>query len=403
MDPGRAMDKSTAQHRRQQPLQQQQHQNHRNAKMTLSSSTTTLLIALVLSSDPSLTSRRIFSEAWSASKTTKFFQNKHSGRGVEVASWSHASILPSLNGELYNNARRSKGHYITTTTYRHVNPLPWEVDDGDSDSNLKTRVSERSSKMGKQSMQTSQLAKLAAAFSPPDQAIDPGMIDNVEVINVEGDRIEISVTLCDGEALGTGCVALFVPVTFPNSCLHLFYNEEEEMCILENLDRLHHQAEGRITKQESVRTSDALEFGRSDLQLDQSRPSNIRAMAPSWWVAAEDVFGPELIPSLKTTELVEECASVKQILNCGEFDDELKVLAHDGMASGVKDGLSMDVEKAVVADVSPSGFFMRARTINPQNQRSIVELFWPFDGAEPCKDARTLRSKVLGAVAAVSL
>ena len=275
-------------------------------------------------------------------------------------------------------------------------PLPWEVEEDNEC--LKNRVSNRSTKLGSDSLQKSSLAKLAAAFSPPEYAINLEHIEHVEVVNVAGDKIEIQATICDGQS--EGCVAMFVPVSFPNSCLHLFYDEEEEMCILNNLSLLHHDAEGKITRQLSTRENDSLESLRPDLQLDQSRPSNIREFCPSWWVAAEDAFGPQLIPSLKTTDLVNECSTIKSLLNDGDFDDELRALAQDGM-SGVKNGLSLEVERAVIADVSPTGFFIRARAVDVSDRRSIVELFWPFDG-EPAKDPTALRSKVLGAIAAIS-
>jgi hypothetical protein len=338
-------------------------------------------------------------EAWLVGSTVRRTRASTTLTSSQHASFVHHQIRAAERQETSCTSTSTNAN-----TALFLNPLPWEIEDETTDSkhtSLKTRVSERSSKMGSSSMATSAMAKLAAAFSPPEQAIDPAMINHVEVINVEGDKIEIQVTLCDGDSMGSGCVALFIPVSFPNSCLHMFYSEEEEMCILENLDRLHHSAEGKVTKQESTRASDSLEAFRSDLQLDQTRPPNFREISPSWWVAAEDANGQQtFMPSLKTMDLVEECGTIKTLLNCGDFDDELKGLAQDGM-SGVKDGLSMDVERAVVADVSPSGFFMRARVIDPKNQRSIVELFWPFDG-EACKDAQTLRSKVLGAVAAVS-
>lgn len=281
-------------------------------------------------------------------------------------------------------------------------PLPWESEE-DDESSLKYRLITRSEKSDKSVFKVSTLAKLAVAFSPLERRITLSDINAVSLLRIDGDHIEIEAVVCDDDS----CVTLFVPVNFPHSCRGLMDNSEEE-CILGNMEELHNVAEGRIIKLQQGLESEKLEFEYPEWQLEARRPTMQEVMErfPSWWIVTEHTD----VQWNSKKNLIDECDLIKSLLNSGDFDDEIRLLASDGLTF-LENGDLYVIEKAVVADVGPAGLCLRARAVlksefnhrnlDSDNKRSIVELCWPFDG-NPATEPTVLRSKVLGAIAAVS-
>mmetsp|Transcript_14591 Transcript_14591/g.31634 ORF Transcript_14591/g.31634 Transcript_14591/m.31634 type:complete len:216 (-) Transcript_14591:162-809(-) len=91
---------------------------------------------------------------------------------------------------------------------------------------------------------TASLARLAAAFSPPERALRVEDIKDVHVVNVTNKHIEIVAMVCDGTS--EGCVSLFVPVDFKQECLPIGYESDDsslESCVRSNIDDLDVDAE----------------------------------------------------------------------------------------------------------------------------------------------------------------
>lgn len=282
-------------------------------------------------------------------------------------------------------------------------PLPWETVEDCGETSLKDRIMTRSDRNEKDVFKVSALAKLAVAFSPVERRITLSDINAVNLLKIDGDRIEIEAVVCDDES----CVSLFIPVDFPNSCRGLMDGSQEQ-CIIENMELLQNVAEGRIIKLQQGLESEKLELECPEWKLDVRRPSmqEVAERFPPWWVVTEhsDVQWDS------KQSLIDESNLMKTLLNSGDFDDEINRLASDGLTY-LDNGDLYVIEKAVVADVGPAGFCLRARALlrcesdrrneEKEDRRSIVELCWPFDG-NPATDPAALRSKVLGAIAAVS-
>jgi hypothetical protein len=216
------------------------------------------------------------------------------------------------------------------------------------------------------------LARLAAAFSGPGQAVDLKNINQVKVMCVEKSHIDIEAVVCDTER----CVTLAIPVNFPNPCT----DEGLMECILENIQLLDEQAGDRLRELESAETHREEDDGvwktlRSTGEMD----------LPSWW---------EVCPGM-----TEDCDQLCSLLNEEGFQAEIRALAIKTLLdSGETD---FDVEKAAVAAVCPSGVHLRAQAKRLQkDQHEVVNVPLPF--AQPVNDAETLRSAVLNAVMAAS-
>lgn len=91
---------------------------------------------------------------------------------------------------------------------------------------------------------TASLARLAAAFSPPERALNVEHITDVSVVDVTHGHIELAALVCDGTS--EGCVSLFVPVNFKQECPPVGFedhDDELESCIRNNIDALDVEAE----------------------------------------------------------------------------------------------------------------------------------------------------------------
>lgn len=231
------------------------------------------------------------------------------------------------------------------------------------------------------------LARLAVAFSPPENSLRMKDLAYVDIIDVDEKHIELSAIVSDGQQR---CVSLFVPVTFPHDCDAGLGESAEAECILENIDELDHIAEDKIHAMEVGDDKDTreVEFDKAGLSLSNN---NINAEYPYWWVKPMG------------SSMVEECQNIAGILNDDSFTEALNDLAMQGMEYNSKDNVEeWNVEKAVLVDVGPAGFYLRARVVSSDNaKRKIAEIPCPFGifGKDLVADsADELRAAVLGAV-----
>ena len=216
------------------------------------------------------------------------------------------------------------------------------------------------------------LARLAAAFSGPGQALDLTNINHVKVMCVEKSHIDIEAVVCDTES----CVTLAVPVNFPFPCS----DEGLLDCILENIQILDEQAGDRLREQES-----AAKNKEEDDDVWKALRSTGEMDLPSWW---------EVRPGM-----TEDCDQLCSLLNEEGFQAEIRALAIKTLVDNGE--TDFDVRKAAIAAVCPSGVHLRAHTKGMhKDQHEIVDLLLPF--AQSAIDAETLRSAVLNAVMTAS-
>jgi len=235
--------------------------------------------------------------------------------------------------------------------------------------------------LAKDESRVSSLARLAVAFSPPERRINLKDIEKIEILSVDGDHIEILAAVRHEEA----CVRLLVPVQFPNSCGGVIDVEE---CVLDNIDTLDRDAEHRIEEQLI-----ADEIFDLNYYLDDSNLNEVTEL-PSWWVQPHE------------SSVIQECDTVKELLNDAEFQNEVKALAMRALHSADSEN-QIIVERAIVTDVGPSGlcFRARARYLDEGDDESENKLMLeiPYKFSSNAIDASALRAAVLGAVAEVSL
>ena len=98
---------------------------------------------------------------------------------------------------------------------------------------------------------TASLARLAAAFSPPERALNVEHITDVSVVGVTHSHIELAAMVCDGNS--EGCVSLFVPVNFKQECPPVGFEDDGdfgllESCVRRNIDALDVEAELNLLK-----------------------------------------------------------------------------------------------------------------------------------------------------------
>jgi len=107
----------------------------------------------------------------------------------------------------------------------HAKPLPWETVEDCDETSLTHRIMNRSDRNENSVFKVSALAKLAVAFSPLERRITLSDINAVNLLKIDGDRIEIEAVVCDDDS----CVSLFIPVDFPNSCRGLMDGSQEQL------------------------------------------------------------------------------------------------------------------------------------------------------------------------------
>ncbi len=98
------------------------------------------------------------------------------------------------------------------------------------------------------------IARLAVAFSPPNQPIKLEDINQIHIINVTNRYIEISVVVCDESQ----CVTLLVPISFRHDCStscssSYSCSNSSDQCILDSIFELDIEAQHMIEHQQQQR------------------------------------------------------------------------------------------------------------------------------------------------------
>lgn len=251
--------------------------------------------------------------------------------------------------------------------------------------------------------QLASLARLAVAFSPPNQAMDLNQINDIHIIAVTNDHIELSAVVCDQ----VECVTLMVPITFPHYCNSDDSSDEAtETCILDNIIELDIEAQ-QVLKQRDVEQKFLNAEGTKDLMEALYNHKDLDF--PSWWIEP------------KSNEMTIECKKIKSILNEDTFQTQVKALAKEGL-SYCEDGELFEIYRAVVSAIGPGGFYFRAIACsksdnnnsmksNPQSdddkQYAIVDIPYCMlqqlgnDGNNEITEPSALRSVVLGTIASI--
>jgi hypothetical protein len=238
------------------------------------------------------------------------------------------------------------------------------------------------------------LARLACAFAPSYQNFRPHELDSAHIMDVDADHIEISAVLCEHD---TGCVQVPVEVQFPLSCGGTTTMENMEECVLENLEILDAQAQRLISSQEEEQRNDFHSEELEDQQRITEALQDEPSILPNWWSYQHH----------SDVELLEECSSIKDLLNQIEFEPKLVALVQqhiqfDGKGSAAN---SIVVQAASTASVGPSGLVLRGMFVDQEDDDTMVE--WrrfatvevpiPFVEEATCRD--DLRDAVLGLLA----
>jgi len=255
------------------------------------------------------------------------------------------------NGEGYIE-EESSSHYSNTR---------------DSDSKFPmTRLMERlSTHMGT-------LARVAAAFSPSHLELQS--LKNVQVTEIDETHIELAAIVCDDQ----DCVQVPVPITFPMTCSD---NNNLEECVLENLQILDSQAHRLISNDEwRAQHTEELDHDKRISRALKEEPGYMDF--PVWW-------------TFPTVGLIEECTSIKSLLNEDDFRNELVSIAQQ-FRPALK---TTEIAQAAVAAVGPSGMIIRA-SVKQHDFWEIVDVPISFDGIASSSD--DLRGFVLGLVSSVS-
>mmetsp|Transcript_15412 Transcript_15412/g.25682 ORF Transcript_15412/g.25682 Transcript_15412/m.25682 type:complete len:242 (+) Transcript_15412:157-882(+) len=106
---------------------------------------------------------------------------------------------------------------------------------------------------------TASLARLAAAFSPPERALNIEHITDVSVVDVTHSHIELAALVCDGAS--EGCVSLFVPVNFKQECPPVGFEDYDdglESCIRSNIDALDVEAELALLQKKEKQNEESM-------------------------------------------------------------------------------------------------------------------------------------------------
>jgi len=221
------------------------------------------------------------------------------------------------------------------------------------------------------------LARLSVAYCPLDaQGLHLADIDSVSVLEMDGTHVDIQAVVCATE----GCLTIKVPISFPQEC----ELENQEECILHQIELLDQSAGDFLLLQQQQQMKG--EGHEDDERARQELLCATNLDYPSWWQ-----------PPLG---LLEECQSVRQLLNQNDFQSELQTLAIASLGTSISLGPPRnnydDVEEAAMVDVCPSGLFLRARL----SDGSLVDLPLPFDGgtASINEEENNLRAKVLRTV-----
>jgi hypothetical protein len=246
-------------------------------------------------------------------------------------------------------------------------------------------------------------AKIACAFAPPPHdRLTPNLIKDATLIKVGKTNFDIAIAV--PASGGDQLVQILVTVGYPKSIFafeddnnnnegrnnNIMNSEEKLSALIQQVRILDGHATDRLvsrSKQDSVSMDDEHYYERivieknwlERLQNEEPQPSN----RPDWWTTIE-------LPK-SSLELVDECKSLKDLLNEDEFEDELRSLFvqnynidHQVGGGGGDDDDGRDyrssnnilVLRAAVSSIGSSGMFLQARAvvINNENGGSHDEI-----------------------------
>lgn len=236
---------------------------------------------------------------------------------------------------------------------------------------------------------TSTLARIASAFSPPGYMIDLTNINDVRCLNVDNTHLEIEAVVCDNNE----CSSLLIPVNFPQEC-NLEYELEE--CVLNNVEVLDKQGNELIQERTHVfgdetEAQKAYEVFKliSGSDYLQSNPTAF----PEWWV-----------PPTSSDDIA-ECDMIEKLLNEADWQLEMRGLCKQLL----QDSSSDEVQLARVKAIGPAGMILEANVslggksiddFGGVNNVAIVDVpvMFPGDG-----DATNIREHVLNIVSSVNV
>ena len=150
----------------------------------------------------------------------------------------HRVIIYGWDGEI-----EEEDHATTMTS----NSIDLDLDVSTSSSSSTGRNTLLAERITRDRERTASLARLAAAFSPPERALNVEHITDVSVVDVTHSHIELAALVCDGTS--EGCVSLFVPVNFKQECPPVGFEDDVdsglllESCVRSNIDALDVDAE----------------------------------------------------------------------------------------------------------------------------------------------------------------
>jgi len=242
------------------------------------------------------------------------------------------------------------------------------------------------------SVSTASLARVASAFAPQLQQLEPQQLTSVAIVRVDAQHVELAVSVPsdahdDYNSPVRTCVQLLVPVALPNPCSSKTIDDSGDTdwlteCILKNLQQLDELAEKRLEqRQREQEQQEHLQLLLPQLRNWPDEDCNI----PTWWIVA---------PS----DLSAECDHLKSLLNEDEFMDELRQLAVGTMSTDEVEKPPRSIAVAQVATIGPAGLLLRMVdcTTNVPNDDDIVNVFVAFD--QPVSTAEELRNNVLDRV-----
>ena len=312
------------------------------------------------------------------------------------ASFIISSRNPASNVQIFATIFEWEDNSISSSsgsnpTYSFENETPNKIRNEDYTSMAETITQNKD--------KTASLARLAVAFSPPDQRFNIEDINHIHIIEVTNDHIEISAVICD-EA---DCLTLLVPISFPHDCGGSSSNigtteliDAIEECVLDNIFELDVEAQ-EVLRQRHIEKHQEASDQQQELLNALYRSDDVQF--PSWWIHP---IG---------NDMVEECQKIKGILNQHGFQTQVKALTCNGLVY-CDDGKMFEIHKAAVCAVGPAGFYFRAIATKKEEfvKNQLAEEYTILDiphkifssgGSRPISDASELRAAVLGAVASV--
>lgn len=252
-----------------------------------------------------------------------------------------------------DESNRFTQSYSSTQTSSYGND-PWSCSSSPQPDSF-TSSNSSASVVGSLNTHRASLARVVAAFPPSGHALGLQNIADVFVLAVDASHMQVQATICEEES----CSAVAVPVTFPHPCggsgdssdmsSHASSSASDifDECVLQNLDALDQEAELLLqhAEYETLNYESQAAKNRQQEALWDPQFSHY----PAWWVAPA------------TTELVQDCDTLRRLLNEAEFQADLQSMAKKSLATAAASTIGAVIEVAAVGAVGPAGILLRAK------------------------------------------